>query len=108
MGDRHIEEPQADGFTYVADLWDDGSRSERWVHGPFFITGYHAIKRSPVDGEWIFTPSYFMAYRASVPVPKGCQPWTVRNRRIHPEDLRIATLDEAKALVAEKLTQEAA
>ncbi len=72
-------------FTWAGEIYDDGSRDDRWVCGDLFIS-----KREFFNG---FPREHYQVYRAVGKRPVGRRPWTVDNRRINTApifDLEVA------------------
>ncbi len=72
-------------FEWAGEIFDDGSRDDKWVCGEVFIS-----KRDYFNG---FPKEHYQVYRAVDRVPAGRMPWTINNRRLHTAP--IFTLEEA-------------
>lgn len=84
---RIIRQVQRDGFTYFAEIFHDGSKTQRWYRGNYFVTkfGFH----NGVEKK------NFIVYRSETHSGQR-DPWTVTNWRIAKP---VLTLAEAKAIV---------
>ena len=83
-------------FVWAGELYDDGSRNDKWVCNDLFIS-----KRDFFNG---YEREHYQVYRA-IEGFHGRMPWTVNNRRL--TDKPIFGLGEAIKFASEHLAHDA-